>query len=285
MKNPQRNILITGGKGKTGIRLAKELDKLGYPYMKTHRNPISITDPLKEVHFDWYDSSTFLPALQNVERVYLVAPVGDKDPIIVMQPFIDLALKQGVKRFVLLSSASIPEDGPVFGPVHQYLKKVAPEWTVLRPSYFMQNFTEGQHAVTISQEDLIVSSAGQGKIGFVAAEDIAGVALRALIDEESHNTDLIITGPESLSYGDVSQIISAVTGRKVRHNSITDDQLTNGWIAAGLSKDYAEFMTNLDRRIREEGTEDIVTDTVVRLTGKEPISFHQFANEHISIWK
>ncbi|WP_410768734.1 NmrA family NAD(P)-binding protein [Fontibacillus sp. BL9] len=281
----QRKILITGGKGKTGTRISKRLDQLGYSYISTLRNPKDITDPIKEVHFDWYDNSTFLPALQNVDRVYLVAPVGDFEPINTMKPFIDLALEQGINRFILLSSASIPEDGPVLGPVHQYIKKVAPEWAVLRPSYFMQNFTEGQHVITIAQQNLIISAAGQGNIAFVAAEDIAEVALRALIDDEAHNTEHIITGPDPLSYDDVSRFISEVTGRSVVHKSILDEQLTNSWLEAGLSMEYSVFMADLDRRIREEGAEEIVTDTVRRVSGKDPVSFLQFANKNAGVWR
>ncbi|MFD2700964.1 ergot alkaloid biosynthesis protein [Paenibacillus shunpengii] len=277
-------ILITGGRGKTGTRIANRLDQSGYPYSTTLRNKQDIINPMKQVHFDWYDRLTFLPAVENVERVYLVAPVGDPEPIEVMQPFIEMALEQGVRRFVLLSSASISEEGPVFGPVHQLLKERAPEWTVLRPSYFMENFTEGQHAKTIRQQDSIISAAGHGKVGFVSAEDIAEVAVRALVDVEAHNTEHIITGPDSLSYEDISQIITKVIGRNVTHQSISSEELTRSWLAAGLNKTYAEIMTELDRRIREEGTEDLRTDTVVRLTGKEPISFHRFAEKHASLW-
>ncbi|OBZ19500.1 ergot alkaloid biosynthesis protein [Bacillus sp. FJAT-27264] len=280
----QQKVLITGGRGKTGTRIAARLRQLGWSYTTTFRNAQAITDPANEVHFDWYDSSTFLPALQNIDRVYLVAPVGDLEPIKVMKPFIELALEKGVQRFVLLSSASISENGPVFGPVHQLLKKQAPEWTVLRPSYFMQNFTEGQHAATISLQDLIISAAGHGKIGFVTAEDIAEVAVRALVDDHAHNTEHIITGPDSLSYSDVSRIVSEVTGRKIEHKSIEDHELTRSWLALGLGKEYAEFMTELDRRIREEGSEDLITDTVLKVTRKPPMSFIDFAKEHASVW-
>ncbi|MGN7360370.1 NmrA family NAD(P)-binding protein [Paenibacillus sp. SAF-054] len=281
----QRKILITGGTGKTGIRIAERLNQKGYPYAITMRNAGAMTEPETQVHFDWYDRSTFLPALQHVERVYLVAPVGDAEPIKVMEPFMKLALEQGVRRFVLLSSASIPEEGPVFGPVHRLLKELAPEWTVLRPSYFMQNFTEGPNGLTISQQDLIISAAGQGKIGFVSADDIAEVGFRALVDDIAHNTEHIITGPDTLSYDDVSRIISEVTGRQVIHNSISDDALVSSWVAAGLSKDYAEVMAGLDRKIREEGTEDQSTDTVFRVSGKEPVSFRDFAAQHAGVWK
>ncbi|MFC3749715.1 ergot alkaloid biosynthesis protein [Paenibacillus sp. GCM10012306] len=283
MNHPK--ILITGGRGKTGTRIAERLEQRGYSYITTLRNAQAITDSTSEVHFDWYDNSTFLPALKEIERVYLVAPVGDPEPIKVMKPFIELALEKGVKRFVLLSSASVSENGPVFGPVHRLLKKQAPEWTVLRPSYFMQNFTEGQHPATISREDRIISAAGQGKIGFVTAEDIAEVAVRALVDDHAHNTEHIITGPDSLSHDEVSQIISYVTGRLIKHTSIADHELTRGWLALGLGEEYAEFMTELDHRIREEGSEDIITDTVLKVTGRAPMSFKEFAKAHANVWK
>ena len=276
----QQKILITGGTGKTGTRIAERLGQLGYSYTTTRRSAEAITDSESQVQFNWYDSLTFFPALHHIERVYLVAPVGDPEPIKVMEPFIKMALGQGVRRFVLLSSASIPEEGAVFGPVHQLLKNTVQEWTVLRPSYFMQNFTEGQHVTTISQRDMIISAAGQGKIGFVSVEDIAEVAVRALVDHEAHNTEHIIMGPDSLSYDDVSRMISEVTGRNIIHQSISDDALTRSWLQAGLSKDYAAFMTELDRKIREEGTEDLNSDTVMRVTGKAPVSFQQFAKRH-----
>ncbi|MFC0237053.1 NmrA family NAD(P)-binding protein [Fictibacillus phosphorivorans] len=282
----QENItLITGASGKTGRRITDRLIELGKPVLATTRQPPSKLDRSNAIYFDWYDESTHLPALKNVDQLYLVAPVGDTDPAKVMIPFIKKALAQEVKRFVLLSSASISEEELVFGPVHQTIKRLAPEWAVLRPSYFMQNFTTAPHVETINMQNLIISATGQGKIGFVDVNDIAEVGVRALVDVNPHNTEHIITGPDILSYNEVSQIISDVTGRTIMHQSIPDEEFIRRWIKAGLSKDYASFMTELERRIREEGTEAQVTETVWRVTGRSPISFTQFVQYHANAWK
>ncbi|QWU13812.1 hypothetical protein [Paenibacillus sophorae] len=84
-------------------------------------------------------------------------------------------------------------------------KQLVPEWAVLRPSYFFQNFTEGPHGATINRDGVIISATGPGRVGFVDADDIA------------HNTDHIITGPHSLSYAETGEIIGAASGRIITH--------------------------------------------------------------------
>ncbi len=68
-----------------------------------------------------------------------------------------------------------------------------------------ENFST-QQLPSIKERNTIVSASGDGKVGFVSADDIADVAVSALTDEKSHNTDHIITGPELLSYDDVCPI-------------------------------------------------------------------------------
>ena len=68
----------------------------------------------------------------------------------------------------------------------------------------IENFTEEQFWHPVKDESRVVSASGDGKIPFVAAEDIAAVAVRALVDEKPHNTDHVVLGPELLSYPEVS---------------------------------------------------------------------------------
>ncbi|PQP81468.1 ergot alkaloid biosynthesis protein [Paenibacillus sp. PCH8] len=268
--------LVTGANGKTGSRVAAKLQAHQYPVrLAGRKQPIAADSGNDHVYFDWYDSETYGPALKNVDHVYLVVPVMDMNPEKVMIPFIKEALWSGVKRFVLLGSASVDEDGPIFGNVHQYLKEQAPEWTVLRPSYFMENFTEGPHRETMKQLGKIYSAAGEGKIGFVSADDIAAVAYHALTDVIPHNTAHLITGPETLSYGQVAAIISRVWNQSVEHESLSDEELRNSMIRAGMSEDYAVALAGLDRFIREEGREDQVTDTVLKVTGHSPVTLER----------
>lgn len=121
-----------------------------------------------------------------------------------MKSFIDLSLTHHVKRVVLLSASLIDVgDGPNFSEVSGYVTRLGVEYAILRPTWFMENFSEQQHLPTIRDQDMIVTATGEGKVPFVSAEDIAEVAFRALTDERAHNTDHLILGPELYSYDEV----------------------------------------------------------------------------------
>ncbi|WP_337916452.1 NmrA family NAD(P)-binding protein [Paenibacillus sp. 23TSA30-6] len=265
--------------------MAARLTQLQHPVRLAGRSNSTNLPGSDHIHFDWYDESTHTKELTNVDKIYLVVPVLDVNPAKVMIPFIEKAIHEGVKRFVLLGSASVPADGPVFGSVHQALSNLAPEWTVLQPSYFMQNFTEGQHVSTIKNTGTIYSATGEGRVGFVSADDIAEVGVRALIDDKPHNTAHVITGPHSLTYGEAAQLISHVIGKTIQHISLSDEELKVGMIQAGMPANYAAMLAGLDQRIRENGSEDQVTDTVERVTGRSPITFDQFVQTHVGTWK
>ena len=143
-----------------------------------------------------------------------------------MLPFLQRARAGGVRRAVLLSSSAIPEGGPAVGTVHQALPDLFEQWAVLRPSWFMQNFTGTHaHALSIRDDGIIWTATGSGRVGFIDAEDIAAVAVHALTDEQAPNTDLVLTGPETLSYDDVAAIVTEVTGRAVVHRRLSYEQI------------------------------------------------------------
>ncbi|WP_458120832.1 NmrA family NAD(P)-binding protein [Paenibacillus sp. Z6-24] len=274
-------ILLTAGSGKTSTRIAEMLTAQGYPVRKAMRSLRSGHPAVPEVRFDWYQPETFAAAIEGMDTIYLVAPVMDMQPEKVMIPFIQQSLAAGTRRLVLLSSASIEAAGPVFGTVQQFIMENAPEWTILRPSYFMQNFTEAAHGHAIRTGAGITTATGDGRLGFVDAEDIARVAVHALTDKQAHNTDHIITGPESLSYSEAAAIISRWSGLDVQHHHVNEDELYTILLTAGIQADYARFFAGLDTRIRTEGIEDQVTDTVLRVTGQPPRSLENFIRNNL----
>ena len=263
--------LVLGATGTTGSRIAARLTAADHRVKAASRRatPVPGAEP---VSFDWYEPALHGAALSGVDRVYLLPPVGDSDPAGIMLPFLHRARAAGVRRVVLLSSSAIPEGGPVVGTVHQALPDLFAEWAVLRPSWFMQNFTGGHaHAVSIREEGIVWSATGSGRVGFVDAEDIAAVAVRALTDEKAPNTDLVLTGPEALSYDDVATILTEVTGRAVTHHRLSYEQLSDR-LAALVPAEFAAMLAGMDRAIAD-GAEDRVTDTVQRLTGTPPGTF------------
>src|SRR5688500_18022193 len=98
-------VLVTGGTGNTGRRIAARLGDRGLLARTASRNP-EAAGPGQHVHFDWHDESTHAAALAGVTRLYLVAPALVEDPAQVMLPFITRALAGGVRRIVLLGSSA-----------------------------------------------------------------------------------------------------------------------------------------------------------------------------------
>ncbi|WP_016700587.1 hypothetical protein [Actinoalloteichus spitiensis] len=265
------SVLVLGGTGTTGSLVARKLGERGCPNRVASRNGTG-----HRVRFDWYDASTHRNALGGAEAVYLVAPVGDPDPMPVVGPFLELAARGGVRRVVLLSSSAVPAAGPGLGAVHARLDELFPEWAVLRPSWFMENFTGRRHPHARSARDHgeIVSATGDGRVAFVAAEDIADVAVTALLDPTPHNTDHVITGPEGLSYDDVAAILGEVGPRPVRHRRASVSELTGMLVGAGVPPEFAALLAAMDAAIAA-GAEDRTTTVVEDLTGRPPRPFRE----------
>ncbi len=276
----RNKILVTGGTGKTGSRLAHQLRASSHSPLVATRNPHE-TD---QVRFDWADTATYEAALDEVKAIYLVAPANVPEPLAAMQPFIDRAIASGVERFVLLSASSLEEGGPMMGAVHRYLHDHAPGWFVLRPTWFMQNFSEQQHLPTIRDEHAIYSATGDGRVPFIDADDIAAVAAAALTDPAIPNGDAILTGPKSLSYDEVAEILTDALGITITHHKLSEQELVERIQSSGLSKTYAELLAAMDTAIAAGG-EDRLTGSVYELTGNAPQDLTSFVARNVELWK
>ncbi|MGD3112820.1 NAD(P)H-binding protein [Streptomyces sp. YGL11-2] len=275
MNKPGEFTLVIGATGTTGSRVTAQLAARGWRVKAASRRAIPV-DGSCPVRFDWDDPTSFATALEGADRVYLIPPLGARDPAAVMLPFLQQARVAGVRRAVLLSSSAIPAGGPAVGQVHQALSGLFSQWAVLRPSWFMQNFTGNHtHARTIRAHGTIHTATGEGRVGFVDADDIAAVAVHALTKAQAPNTDLIITGPQALSYGDVATILTQVTGRTITHCQLTYEQMRDR-LAADVPAEFAAMLAGMDHAIAE-GAENRTTDTVQRLTGRPPRTFRAVA--------
>lgn len=273
--------LVIGATGTTGSRTAAQLIAAGHRVKAASRRATPLPGA-KAVRFDWYDPTAFDDALADADRVYLVPPIGDPDPAAVMLPFLRRARAAGVARAVLLSSSAIPEGGPAVGAVHRALPGLFEQWAVLRPSWFMQNFTGTHaHADSIRDQGTIMTAAGTGRVGFVDADDIAAVAVQALTQDRAPDADLVLTGPEALSHDDIAALVTEVTGRPVVHRSLTYDAMRDR-LAMSIPAEFAAMLAGMDRAIAE-GAEDRTTDTVQRLTGRPPQGFRAVAERELAV--
>lgn len=264
-------VLVVGATGTVGGFVAEYLTRAGATVTAASRRG--------DVRFDWYDAETWDAALDGVDRIYLVAPTGDPEPVAAMRPFLERAVSTGVKRAVLQSGSPVAAGDPGLGRAHDAVAETFPEWAVLRPSWFMQNFS-GNHVQgeAIRSRGELVSATGTGAVAFIDARDIARVATSVLTADVALNRDAVLTGPETLTYDDVAAIVGRASGREVRHVGVTPERLAEVFESDGMPAEYAAALAAMDAAIAT-GAENRVTHEVFRLTGTAPRSFEEFARE------
>ncbi len=272
-------VLVTGGTGKTGALVAQQLAARGVEARVATRNA-AMPD---QIRFEWGDVGSHRAALVGVDAIYLVAPTDRTDHLSVMRPLLEQAVEQGVAQLVLLSASSVDEGGPMMGEVHAWLHANAPRWTVLRPSWFMQNFVR-QHLPSIIDEGCIYSATQDGRVPFIDAADIGAVAVEALLDPAFASGERVLTGPEALSYDEVADRISAVAQRPVRHCRLSVEELAHRYTGFGIPEDYAGMLARMDEAI-SYGSEDRTTTEVEQATRRKPTKLTAFLAAHREVYQ
>jgi uncharacterized protein YbjT (DUF2867 family) len=272
-------ILVLGGTGKTGRRLTQRLRSAGQTARPASRHG--------DVPFDWDDPATHDVALAGAEAVYVVPPALRLDHAPLVAAFLARARALGVRRAVFLSARGVDQAGPgnPLFDAEQALRASGLAWTVLRPSWFMQNFTEGFFAPGIAAEGVVVAPAGDGPTPFVDAEDIAAVAAAALTEDGHAGEVYELSGPEALTHAEAAAIVGEVLGRDVRYVDADPAVWEATLVEQGhLPADYAAMLGSLFAIVRE-GWEVRLSDGVQRALGREPGGFRAFAERERAAWE
>ena len=267
------HVLILGGTGKTGARLARALRDGGEPVRTAARSG-------GDIHFDWDAADTHDAALDGADRLYLVPPSLRLDAAPVVGSFLDRAAAAGVRHVTLLSAHGIEHAPPtaMLRAIELDLAgREALGHSILRPAWFMQNLSEGFLEPGVTSGGTLALPAGDGAEAFVDADDIAAVAAATLRRPEDHaGTAYAITGPEALTHAELADRISAVTGHDVAYVDVAREAWIQGALGAGLPEDYAELLAQLLDVIRAGGGARPTGD-VERVTGRPARSFERFA--------
>jgi uncharacterized protein YbjT (DUF2867 family) len=186
----------------------------------------------------------------------------------------------GVKHLVKLSSMDV-EQGLAIGGWHEKGEAVICESgvpvTFVRPTGFMSNLLAW--ARSIQAEGVVRSSAGDGKRAFIHSDDIAAVSVKVLMERSHIGEVLPITGPEALSFGEVTERIGAAIGRTLQFEAISDEEARRRYSAVSGSEEETEAHVALWRAIRE-GRVGMVTDCVEKVLGRKPLSLDQWLKEN-----
>jgi uncharacterized protein YbjT (DUF2867 family) len=260
-------ILVLGGTGKTGRRVAERLWAEGLPVRLGSRSG----DP----RFDWQDPATWGPALEGASAVYLSSfpDLASPGAPAAVEALSAAAAERGVRRLVLLSGRGEEEAQRA----ERVVMASGLEWTVVRCSWFNQNFSEGAFTDFVRDGALAVP-AGEVPEPFVDAEDIADVAVAALTEDGHAGRVYDVTGPRLLTFAEALEEISRATGRDVRLVPISHEELAAGLEEAGVADEYTWLLTYLFREVLD-GRNASVADGVQRALGRRPKDFRDYARE------
>jgi uncharacterized protein YbjT (DUF2867 family) len=231
------------------------------------------------VPFDWADPATWEGALDGAGAVYLMAPDGvPVDPAFVRQ-----AVEQGVRRLVLLSSLGIEEmNDERLLAAERTVRESGADWTVLRCDWFDQNFDEGFFRESVRAGRITLPLGGLRQC-FVDAGDIAAVAAAALTGDGHAGRVYEVTGPRALSFGEAAEAIGRAAGYPVRYHG-EPEEFVREQVAAGLAEEEARGAAAAFAALRERGDAQPSGD-VLRVTGREPKDFADYAADAAPAWK
>jgi uncharacterized protein YbjT (DUF2867 family) len=267
MTNHTKPTLVIGGTGKTGRRVAERLEQRGIPVRIGSR---SANPP-----FDWDDSDTWAPSLEGARAAYIsyhpdIAMPGAVEAVTALAA---TALDQGVRRLVLLSGRGEEEAQRA----ERAVRESGADWTIVRCSWFSQNFSEGQFAEQVAAGELVLPATSVPE-PFVDVEDIADVAALALAEDGHEGQVYELTGPRMLTFEEAVGEIAAAAGREIRYVPVSSEEFAAGAREQGVPDDIVEFLMYLFGEVLD-GRNASLTDGVQRMLGREPRDFAQFARE------
>ncbi|MEU3616661.1 NAD(P)H-binding protein [Streptomyces sp. NPDC006872] len=261
-------ILVTGATGKTGRRVARLLRGRGVAVRDASRSGTP--------SFDWTDRGTWEPALRGVTGMYLVVPdLGGPQAAETIAAFARQAAAAGARRAVLLS---VPEGGADQEHVlaaERALEHAGLDWTVLRPRWFFQNFSEDFLLDPVLSGEVRLP-AGEGREAFVDAEDIAEAAVAVLTEDGHAGWHYELSGPRLMTFRDAVEEIARATGRDIRYVPLPPEAYADEQRAQGVPEKWVQLSVDLYAYVRDGGLATL-SDGVQRSLGREPRDFSDYA--------
>ena len=259
--------LVLGGTGKTGRRVAARLEAMGHDVRIGSRSSVPT--------FDWDNEKSWNESLKSVTSVYItyapdLAMPGAKDAI---QAFVDLAKRRGVKRLVLLSGRGEEEAQAC----ERIVVSAGLEWTIVRSSWFNQNFSEGAF-VDMVLNRVITLPAGDQVEPFVDADDIADVAVAALTEDHHNGQVYEVTGPRLMTIADVAADLSRATGREINYVDVPHEGFVAEVEASGAPRDVVWMLDYLFSTVLD-GRNAHLTDGIQRALGRPARDFADYARD------
>lgn len=279
--------LITGATGNVGSLVVQRLIERGYRPRVFVRAPEKARarygDRVDVFVGDLADVTTLRPALTGADALLLL----NSGPSLAVQDeaAAKAAKAAGVEHLVKLSSMDARQDvgtGVWHARGESAIRASGISFTFVQPSGFMSNALFW--ARSIKAEGIVRTATGDGRIAFIHPQDIADVATKALTTRVYAGESLPISGPEALSYAEMTAKIGTAIGKVLRLQQISEERERRQMVESGDAAEVVAAHLSIYCAIRE-GRLAAVTDTVERVLGRKPITFDQWAQENVTAFR
>lgn len=279
-------LLVTGASGHLGQRVITHLlDALKVPadrIIATTRKPEGLAAvaargvTVRQADFE--DVASLATAFAGAQRLLLISTDALDQPghrLAQHRSAIEAATKAGVKH-VVYTSMPQPEGSPLLiAPDHEGTEKALAaspmSWTVLRNCWYMENLFMSLPAALASGQ--WYSAAGDGKVAYIARDDLARAAATALAAADTGKTTFTLTGGEAFSAEEVAKNVAAAVGLPLTVVHVPLEGLIHGMVAAtGMPRDLAAIFASFDTNTKA-GRVAAVTGDYRKLTGVAPMKF------------
>jgi uncharacterized protein YbjT (DUF2867 family) len=263
----ENNVLVLGGTGKTGRRLVERLN--------ANNVPVRIGSRTGERPFDWNRPATWGSVLEGIQSVYITYQPDLAVPgaVEAIDAFTQQAVAANIQRFVLLSGRGEEEAEHC----EQIVQQSGVEWTILRASWFAQNFSENFLLEAILSGEVVLP-VGDIPEPFIDVEDIADVAAAALTESKHVGQIYELTGPRLLTFDRAVAEIADAAGREIRLVQVSPEQYAAALKDAGVPEEEVWLINYLFTTVLD-GRNASVTDGVHRAIGRAPRDFSDYAHE------
>ncbi len=272
----KETILITGATGVLGRAIVEAALKSGMGVRLGVRDPQKARPDAAAVRLDYADPASIPGAMAGVSGLVLIAPPLDPNAAALLAPVVAAAKTAGVRHVVFISAfgANHNEQAPLRVIEHMVMDSGI-ACTILRPNFFMENFSEGFLAEGIKTQGAIFLAAGDARTSFISVRDIAAAAVAAF-ERPLPGREFDLTGPEALDHAEAARLIAEASGRPVVYHALTEEQMIAGVRALGMPETAIAYLAVLYAAVRA-GHAAAITDGVAKITGRRALSFREFA--------
>jgi len=280
--NSGTTYLVTGATGNIGGRVVERLVQRGEQtrvFVRSADKAAKRFGDRVDVRVgDLADPATLSRAVEGADVVFLVSTgpdLAEKD-----KRMADIAKSAGVRLLVKLSTDDVSH-GVGTGVWHREgeaaIRDSGIGFAFVQPSGFMDNFLNW--AAAIKADGVVRCAAGDGSIPFIHSDDIADVSVAAMTQRQYTGQSVPITGPEALSFVEMTAKVGAAIGREISFRPLAEDEERRQQTAWGSPAPLIEARLSIFRAMRE-GRLAAVTENVASVLGREPISFDRWAQQN-----